>query len=140
MCELEPSLEAHPPLPESPGVRELQCGAWLDSDECGGTQGSRFDSDSEPCTPFSFMWMEQISTYYIVVSTVASIDESPFTVKLSDARQTRPSVGLRPSARPTAQPQAFSKRHLERCGPINMQVTGEGLLPSASILLVGNLN
>lgn len=63
------------------------------------------------------MWMEQISAYYIVVSAVASIDESPFTVKLSDARQTRPLVGTGPSARPEGLPQASSESGQEAWDP-----------------------
>lgn len=74
--------------------------------------------------------------YYTVVSTVASIDESPFTVKLSDARQTRPPVESGPT-RPAAQSQASSKRQ-EACGPFHVKVTGEGL-PATSILPAGNL-
>lgn len=78
----------------------------------GGEQGSQFESGSQPCTSVSLScgW-NKLRLIALAVPMVAAMDESPFTVKLSDAQHTHASRERKASCNLAVQPGMAKKRH-----------------------------
>lgn len=95
----------------------------------GGEQGSQFESGSQPCTRVSLScgW-NILRPVTLAVPMVAAIDESPFTVKLSDARQTHASWERTAFCNLATQPRV-SKRDIRTCGSISGRALGESPRP-----------
>lgn len=75
------------------------------------SRGRSLSQVHSPAPRVSFMWMEQTSAYYIRGTDGGCRDESPFTVKLSDARHTHASRERKASCSLAVQPGVAKKRH-----------------------------